>query len=187
MPKIKRAAQISHIEKRIREVRGQRVLLDHDLAAAYGVQTKNLNKAVKRNLGRFPKDFMFRLTAKEYRALRFQIGTSNGRGGWRSLPSAFTEHGVVMLASVLNCRVAMTASVQIVRGFLRMREMLAGYRGLARKLAELEERYDEQFRVVFEAIREIIDPPEPPRRLIGFRGKSESPDRAPLDRGRARR
>jgi hypothetical protein len=158
-----------HIERRIFLIRGHRVMLDSDLAELYEVGTKNLNKAVHRNMDRFPEGFMFQLNSKEWESLRFQNGTAKaGRGGRRSLPYAFTEHGVAMLSSVLNSKRAIQVSVAIVKTFVRLREMLASNSALAWKLAELELRYDQQFKVVFDAIRELMMPPEPPRKRIGF-------------------
>jgi ORF6N domain len=146
------------IERSIFFVRGHKVMLDRDLAVLYGVTTFNLNKAVKRNADRFPEDFMFQLTAKEAGTLRFQIGMSKGRGrgGRRYLPYVFTEQGVAMLSGVLRSKRAVKVNVEIMRAFVRLRRMLASNEDLARKLAALEKKYDSQFRVVFEAIRELI-------------------------------
>jgi hypothetical protein len=165
---------LERIAAAIHVVRGHRVMLDADLAVLYGVTTKRLNEQVKRNRGRFPADFMFRLTTRETAGLRSQVATTKaGRGGRRSPPVAFTEHGAVMLASVLNSPTAVDASIQVVRAFVRLREILATHRALARKLADLESRYDAQFRVVFEAIRELMQPPIPPRKRIGFTPESD--------------
>ena len=156
---------VERAERRILSVRGQRVMLDSDLAKLYGVTTFNLNKAVKRNLGRFPLDFMFQLTLEEHEILIFQIGiSSSGRhGGRRNAPHVFTEHGVAMLSSVLRSERAIRVNIAIMRAFARLRELLASHRDLARKLEELESRYDGQFRVVFDAIRQLMaKPPEPP-------------------------
>jgi hypothetical protein len=156
------------IENCIYLLRGQRVMLDEDLAPLYGVTTKILNKSVKRNEQRFPADFMFRLTTKEFENLRFQFGTSRW-GGRRYPPYAFTEQGVAMLSSVLHSRRAIQVNIEIMRAFVRLRQMLASNAGLARKLAALEKKYDAQFRVVFDAIRELMAPPEPKKkRSIGF-------------------
>ena len=154
-------------------VRGHRVMLDGDLAALYGVTTKRLNEQVKRNLDRFPEDFMLRLTADEASRLRSQFATSKnpGRGGRRYAPLAFTEHGAVMLASVLSSQVAVATSVQVVRAFVRLRQILESNADLARKLEDLEKRYDGQFRVVFQAIRELMAPPESPPKRIGFKAE----------------
>ena len=162
-------------------------MLDYDLAVLYGVPTKSLNLAVKRNTERFPNDFMFRLTQAEAEGLRFQIGTSNEnaakqtsglrfqtetsksrRGGRRYLPYAFTEQGVAMLSSVLRSARAVQVNIAIIRTFVRLREMLLSNADLARKLNALEKKYDEQFKVVFDAIRELMVPPEKPKRQIGF-------------------
>ena len=155
-------------------VRGHRVMLDSDLASLYGVPTKRLNEQVKRNRTRFPEDFGFRLTAAEIVDLRSQIATSNvGPGGRRYAPLVFTEHGAVRLASVLNSRAAVEASIQVVRAFVQLRGVLAAHADLARKLAVMEAKYDKQFGVVFEAIRELMAPPAPPRKRIGFRAASD--------------
>ena len=162
-------SSIQPIERRIRLVRGHRVLLDADLAILYGVQTKVLIQAVKRNRRRFPEDFMFQLQKGEYGALRSQFVTSKGsRGGRRFLPYCFTEQGVAMLSSVLRSERAISANIAIMRAFVRLREMLILNKELRRKLYELEKKYDAQFRVVFEAIRELMAPPESNRRRIGF-------------------
>jgi len=156
------------IAGRIVMLRGERVLLDADLAELYGVETKTLNRAVKRHRDRFPHDFMFQLTGEEAGNLRYQIGTSSW-GGRRFLPQAFTEQGVAMLSSVLHSKRAVMVNVEIMRAFVQLRRMLATHADLARKLAALEKRYDAQFRAVFDAIRELMAPPEPPRkRPIGF-------------------
>ena len=143
------------IEKKILLIRGEKVMLDADLAELYEVETFNLNKAVKRNIDRFPQDFMFQLTKEEADSLRFQIGMSKkeGRGGRRYLPYAFTEQGVAMLSSVLNSERAVKVNVEIMRAFVRLRQMLASNAELARKLDALEMKYDHQFKVVFDAIR----------------------------------
>jgi len=163
---------VERIEKAILSIRGEKVMLDSDLAELYGVETKVLNRAVKRNQSRFPSDFMFQLTPEETESLRCQIGTSNvGRGGRRYLPYAFTEHGALMLANVLNSERAAQTSVQVVRAFVRLRQMLASNAELSRKLAALEKKYDAQFKVVFAAIRQLMSPPAKPKREIGFHVK----------------
>ncbi len=161
---------VETIERRIFSLRGHKVMIDSDLAEVYGVGTKVLNQAVRRNRRRFPDDFMFRLTASEVGSLRSQIVTSKrGRGGRRYLPYAFTEHGAVMLASILNSSAAIAASIQVVRAFVRLRAILAVHKELARKLDALEQKCDRQFKVVFETIRQMLEPlPEPRRRPIGF-------------------
>jgi hypothetical protein len=155
------------IERAILLIRGHRVMLDEDLAELYGVTTKRLNEQVKRNVDRFPPDFMFQLSLQEFTNLRSQIATSRW-GGRRTPPYAFTEHGAVMLASVLNSPIAVHASVEVVRAFVRLRQLLASHQELARKLMALEKKYDAQFKIVFDAIRELMKPPEPKRRDIGF-------------------
>lgn len=155
-------------------IRGHKVMLDQDLARIYGVTTSRLNEQVKRNISRFPPEFMFQLTENEYASLISQIATSKkGRGGRRKMPYVFSEHGAVMLASVLNSPVAVNASIAVVKAFVRLREMLASSRELAAKLNELEERYDGQFAVVFDAIRQLMDPPREPRKTVGYRRSFE--------------
>jgi hypothetical protein len=172
---MKELIPVEIIEKKILLIRGEKVMLDADLAELYGVKTFNLNKAVKRNIGRFPEDFMFQLSKEEADSLRFQIGMSKeaGRGGRRYLPYVFTEQGVAMLSSVLNSERAVKVNIEIMRAFVKLRQLLATNAGLARKLADLEKKYDAQFRVVFDAIRELMRPPEKPRRKIGFKRESE--------------
>jgi len=161
--------ELAKIEQRIFLVRGQKVMLDADLAELYRVPTKSLNLAVKRNADRFPEDFMFQLTDDEVAGLRFHFETSKrGRGGRRYAPYAFTEQGVAMLSSVLRSPRAVQVNIAIMRTFVRLREMLLSNAELARKLAALENKYDAQFKVVFDAIRELMLPPDPPRRKIGF-------------------
>lgn len=156
------------IEKAILLLRGEKVMLDADLADLYGVETKALVRAVKRNIDRFPGDFMFQLSGEEFGDLRCQIGTSNQRGGRRYPPYAFTEQGVAMLSSVLRSKRAVQVNVEIIRTFVRLRRVLATHKELARKLDDLEKKYDGQFRVVFEALRQLMTPPERPRKRIGF-------------------
>lgn len=150
-------------------VRGQKVMLSSDLAALYGVTEKVLNQAVKRNTERFPSDFMFQLTPQEVAHLRSQFVTSKeGRGGRRYIPYAFTEQGVAMLSSVLRSPRAVKVNIEIMRTFVHLRQLLATHADLARKLEELEQKYDAQFKVVFEAIRQLMVPSEMPRKQIGF-------------------
>lgn len=174
----KSTAVVPHerIEKAIVFVRGHKVMLDRDLAELYEVATSNLNKAVKRNRERFPGDFMFQLTKEEAEALRFQTGMSkSGQGGRRYLPYVFTEQGVAMLSAVLRSRRAVHVNIAIMRAFVRLREMLASHKDLARKLDELEQKYDEQFQAVFEAIRQLMAPAPPENdRRIGFRLDGEN-------------
>ena len=156
------------IETKILLLRGQKVILDRDLAALYGVATKALKRAVKRNLDRFPDDFMFVLDNQEVAILRSQIVTSSSWGGERYLPMAFTEHGVAMLSSVLNSPRAIQVNISIMRAFAQLRALLSTHADLARKLDDLEKKHDAQFRVVFDALRRLINPPEPSRKQIGF-------------------
>jgi hypothetical protein len=168
----RRAALVAHeqIVKCIVVIRGKKVILDRDLAAMYVVATKVLVQAVKRNIGRFPLDFMFQLTAREFGRLRSQIVTSKNKGGRRTPPYAFTEEGVAMLSSVLRSRRAIAVNVEIMRSFVRLRQLANEHRDLAHKIDELEKRYDANFEVVFDAIRELLDPemPKPPKRRIGY-------------------
>ncbi len=157
------------IETLILLIRGHKVLLDADLAVLYGVTTKRLNEQVRRNRARFPTDFMFQLTSEEAESLRSQIATSKqGRGGRRYAPYVFTEQGVAMLSTVLNSERAIQVNIEIMRAFVRLRQILASNAQLARKLDALEKKYDAQFKVVFQAIRELMTPPEPNKRKIGF-------------------
>jgi len=174
------------VEILIRFVRSQRVLLDADLAKVYGVTTTRLNQQVRRNVGRFPEDFAFQLTRDELTGLMLQFATSKkGRGGRRKLPLAFTEHGAIMVASILNSPQAVQMSVFVVRAFVKMRETLAQNRQLAEKLAELERRLTERLDVHEKVIVHILDeikklmeplpsPPEPRRREIGFHVRDEA-------------
>jgi hypothetical protein len=183
---------LESIESRIFIIRGQKVLLDADLAALYGVTTRILVQAVKRNSERFPKDFIFHLDNQDLVALRSQIVISKlGRGGRRTAPYAFTEHGALMAATLLNSPRAVEVSVYVVRAFVRLRETLAAHKSLATKLEELEQktealalRHDTlaantraQLRQVFDAIRELMTPPEPRRRPIGFITTDEKTDK----------
>ncbi len=162
---------VAPIEQVIRLLRGQKVILDRDLAALYGVPTKGMNRAVQRNLDRFPADFMFQLTADEALALRCQIGTLKRGQHFKYLPFAFTEQGVAMLSSVLRSPQAVQVNIAIMRAFVRLRETLSLHHDLAHKLAELEhhiEGHDESIHSLFEAIRQLMAPPDKPRRRIGF-------------------
>ena len=161
------------IEKAIYLIRGEKVMLDRDLASLYEVETGALNRAVKRNLQRFPADFMFQLTTEEADSLRCQIGISKrGRGGRRFLPYVFTEQGVAMLSSVLNSERAILVNIEIMRAFVKLRQMLASNAELSRRLGELESRYDKQFSVVFDAIRRLMATPARGRKEIGFRSRA---------------
>jgi phage regulator Rha-like protein len=159
------------IEQTILVIRGHRVMLDTDLAKLYGVPTKVLNQAVKRNTTRFPADFMFQLTVAEATALRSQFVTlKTGRGQHRKYRLyAFTEQGVAMLSSVLHSERAIQVNIAIMRAFVQLREMIGSNKGLARRLNELEKKYDSQFRIVFEAIRELMAEPDPKVKRIGFK------------------
>jgi len=159
---------VERIERSILLIRGHKVILDADLATLYGVETKQLVRAVKRNLPRFPDDFMFQLNDEESENLRFHFGTSSQWGGRRYPPYAFTEQGVAMLSSVLRSKRAVQVNIEIMRTFVRLRRMLASNKELARRLDALEKKYDAQFKVVFDAIRELMKPPEPKKRPIGF-------------------
>ena len=163
---------VERIERAIILVRGEKVMLDRDLAAIYGVETKALNQAVKRNSSRFPYDFMFQLTKEELANLKSQFVTSSW-GGVRKLPYAFTEHGALMLANVLNSERAAQTSVMVVRAFVRLRQLLSSNAELARKLETMEKKYDAQFKVVFDAIRQLMSPAETKRKEIGFHVKHD--------------
>jgi hypothetical protein len=163
---------LERIEGIILLIRGEKVILDADLALLYGVETRVLIQAVKRNDRRFPLDFMFRLTNKEFDVLRSQFVISKGSGGRRYLPYAFTEHGAIMAANVLNSERAIDASVQVVRAFVKLRQILFSNAELAHKLDELEKRYDRQFKIVFDAIRQLMTPPPSRTKPIGFRPKA---------------
>ena len=170
MPEDTNLIPAERIERSILLIRGQKVMLDGDLAALYGVETKYLVRAVKRNISRFPSDFMVQLTKEEFENLRFHFGTSSHWGGRRYLPYAFTEQGVAMLSSVLGSHRAIQVNIEIMRAFVRLRQMIASHVELARKFDALEKKYDAQFKVVFDAIRQLMTPPEPKkRRPIGFR------------------
>jgi hypothetical protein len=156
------------VERRIYFFRHEKVMLASDLASLYGVSTSALNQAVRRNRKRFPADFMFQLNATEWESLKSHFVTSKRGGVRRALPYAFTEQGVAMLSSVLTSDRAAQVNIAIMRTFVRLREMLLSNAHLARKLDALEQKYDAQFKVVFDAIRELMTPPEPPRRQIGF-------------------
>lgn len=163
---------VEQIQSIILVIRGERVILDSELAKLYGVTTARLNQQVRRNAERFPSDFVFNITKEENESLMLQFATSKqGRGGARKLPLVFTEHGAIMAANVLNSQRAVRASVEVVRAFIRLRRILASNTDLARKLNELERRYDRQFKVVFDAIRQLMTPPPKKRKQIGFTRK----------------
>jgi len=158
---------VERIERAIFLIRGLKVILDKDLAMLYQVSTSNLNKAVNRNLDRFPGDFMFQLTNEELKSLKFHFGTSSW-GGTRKPPRAFTEQGVAMLSGILRSKRAVLVNIEIMRAFVRLRQMLATNTNLESRLNELEKKYDAQFKVVFDAIRRLMAPLPPSRKKIGF-------------------
>ncbi|HZE58666.1 MAG TPA: ORF6N domain-containing protein [Chthoniobacterales bacterium] len=171
--------KIDRVDAPIYLVRGQRVMLDSDLAMIYGTTTTRLNEQFRRNRGRFPKDFAFQLTPTESKGLISQIATSkNGRGGRRSLPWVFTEHGAIMLASVLSSKVAIQASVRVVRAFVRLREIVAENAQLAGHLKELERRldsHDEAIVELFAVLKRLLEPEAKPKREIGFHVREPAP------------
>jgi hypothetical protein len=164
---------IELIEKKILIIRGEKVMLDSDLAELYGVPTKVFNQAVKRNRERFPDDFIFQLTKEEKDEVVTNCDHLKRLKFSPNLPFAFTEHGAIMAATILNSPVAIKASIQVVRAFVKLREMLATHKDLAKKLEDMERKYDTQFKVVFDAIRELMKPPEPKKRQIGFHREME--------------
>ena len=155
------------IEQKIYLIRGQKVMLDRDLALLYEITTGNFNKAVSRNLERFPSDFMFTLNKEEFRNLIFQFGTSKW-GGTRKNPRVFTEHGILMLSSVLNSKRATQVNIQIMRTFIKLRKLLETHKELLKKIEEMEKRYDKQFRIVFQVIRGLGESPKETKSKIGF-------------------
>lgn len=170
---------IQHVEGLIHHVRSKRIILDSDLAKLYQVTTKRLNEQVKRNIDRFPADFLFQLTQEEYASLRSQFATSK-QGGRRYLPYAFTEHGVVMAANLLNSKRAIESSIFVVRAFIKLREFAVTYKDLAKKLSEIEKKvsgHDKTIASIVIAIKRLIEQPkpdpEPKKRLIGFTAKHE--------------
>ena len=156
------------IENRILLLRGCKVMLDSDLADLYEVEVKQLKRQVRRNIDRFPADFTFELSKQEYESLKRHFGTLKRGEHSKYLPYAFTEQGVAMLSSVLRSKRAVRVNIEIMRAFVRLREMLATHKDLARKLEAPEKKYDAQFKVVFDAIRQLMSPPEPEKRKIGF-------------------
>jgi hypothetical protein len=178
----KSVVPVESIERSIMVMRGQKVILSTHLAALYEVEPRVLVQAVKRNIERFPTDFMFQLSKAEYINLKSQVVISNWGGPRRSTPYAFTEQGVAMLSSVLNSKRAVNVNIEIMRTFARLRRLLASHARLARKLDALERRYDAQFKIVFDAIRELMTQPVPKKRRIGFL-VSERPARYGKSRG----
>jgi phage regulator Rha-like protein len=164
------------IERKIYLIRGQRVMLDSDLAKLYGVEVKQLKRQVRRNIDRFPSDFMFQLLKEEYESLRRHFGTLKRGEHSKYLPYVFTEQGVAMLSSVLTSKRAVQVNITIMRAFVKLREMLSTHKELAHKLEQLErkiEKHDEEIKVIFDAIRQLMTPPEPKRKKIGFRREEE--------------
>lgn len=168
MPTAKSLIPAERIEKAILLIRGHKVMLDADLAELYGVTTGNLNKAVTRNKDRFPDDFCFRLSKDEYDSLRFQFGILKRGQHSKYLPRAFTEQGIAMLSSVLRSKRAVLVNIEIMRAFVRYRQLLASQKGLMEKILAMEKKYDKQFKIVFEAIYQLMQEEEPKRR-IGFK------------------
>lgn len=159
------------VVKKIHLIRGQKVMLDRDLAELYGVETKILNQAVKRNLNRFPVDFMFQLNNKEFKNLKSQIVTSSW-GGLRKLPFVFTEQGIAMLSSVLNSEIAISVNIQIIRVFTRMRQILLTHKDILLQLEKIERKltgHDEDIQLIFQYLKQLLSPPQQPRRRIGFK------------------
>lgn len=162
---------VEQIAQKIHSLRGMKVMLDYDLAPLYGIETKQLKRAVKRNLSRFPNDFMMELTRKEYNSLRCQIGTLKRGQHVKYLPYAFTEQGIAMLSSVLNSERAVQVNIAIMRAFVKLREVLLTHKGLNCKLEDLEKRFDrhdKEIKAIFEAIRHLMIEPDLPKRRIGF-------------------
>ena len=168
---VKKDISVEIVATKILMMRGKKVMLDRDLAELYGVKTRDLNKAVKRNRGRFPEDFMYQLTREEVAHLKFQFGTSSW-GGTRKLPYVFTEQGVAMLSSVLNSERAIQVNIAIMRAFVELRQVLLTHKELAQKLEELERKYqlhETDIQMIFEAIKKLIEPPdEPPKPRFGL-------------------
>ncbi len=165
---MKELIPVEIIERKIYLIRGHKVLLDSDLAELYGVEVKQLKRQVRRNIKRFPEDFMFQLQKEEYESLRSHFGTLKRGEHAKYFPYAFTEQGVAMLSSVLNSDRAIEVNIQIMRAFVKLREMLSTHKDLARKLADMEKKYDTQFKVVFDAIRQLMSPTVPKKGKIGF-------------------
>ncbi|MFC1812118.1 ORF6N domain-containing protein [Thermodesulfobacteriota bacterium] len=162
------------ITSKIYLIRGIKVMLDRDLAELYGVETKILKRAVRRNVDRFPNDFMFELSKKEMEDWRCQFGTSNGdKMGLRYKPMAFTEHGVLMLSSVLRSKRAVQVNIQIMRAFTQLRKMLSTHEDLKRKIESMEKKYDQQFQIVFDAIKQFLETEQTPKKKIGFTVKEK--------------
>ncbi len=157
------------VESKIFSIRGKRVMIDRDLANLYQVETKVLNQAVKRNIQRFPEDFMFQLTREEFNSLRSQFVTLKRGQHSKYLPYAFTEQGVAMLSSVLNSERAIQVNIQIMRAFIKLKEMLSTHKDLKQKIEEMEKKYDYQFKIVFDAIKQLLEPLTETKGKMGFR------------------
>ncbi|MBE0427399.1 MAG: ORF6N domain-containing protein [Nitrospirae bacterium] len=170
---MKALIRVELIERKILLIRGEKVMLDSDLAELYGVEVKHLKRQVRRNIDRFPADFMIQLVKEEYESLRRHSGTLKRGEHSKYLPYAFTEQGVAMLSSILDSERAVKVNIEIMRAFVRLRQMLASNAELSRKLDALEKKYDAQFKVVFDAIRELMKPPEKPKRKIGLKREKE--------------
>ncbi|MEK6582131.1 MAG: ORF6N domain-containing protein [Nitrospirota bacterium] len=164
---------VEMIERKIYLIRGHKVLLDSDLAEMYGVEVKHLKRQVRRNITRFPEDFMFQLRKEEYDSLRSHFGTLKRGEHSKYFPYVFTEQGVAMLSSALNSERAIQVNIAIMRAFVKLREMLLTHKDLARKLAAMEKKYDSQFKVVFDAIRQLMTPPVPKSTKIGFKRETD--------------
>lgn len=161
------------VESKILFLRNEKIMLDSDLALLYNVETKQLKRAVNRNLERFPDDFMFKLTGEEYKVLRCQFGTLKRGRHAKYLPYAFSEQGIAMLSSVLNSKRAILVNIQIIRTFTKLRKLLLSHEDLKRAVISMEKKYDEQFKIVFDAIRGLLTPPEKPKRRIGFHAHND--------------
>ena len=164
---------MERITNKIYLIRKQKVMLDMDLAELYGVETRTLVQAIKRNIDRFPSDFMFQVSKEEFASLRSQFVISKGKGGRRYPPYAFTEQGVAMLSSVLNSKRAIQVNIQIMRAFTQLRQMLSTHKDLKKKIEAMEKKYDKQFKIVFEAIKQLLEADETPKKKIGFTVKEK--------------
>jgi len=162
---MKTLVPIELIASKIYLIRRSKVMLDRDLAELYNVETKQLKRAVRRNINRFPEDFMFQLTKEEYRSLRSQFGTLKRGAHSKYTPMAFTEQGVAMLSSVLNSDRAIEVNIAIMRAFVKLREMMATHEDLKRKIESMEKKYDEQFQIVFEAIKQLLTEEDKPKKI----------------------
>jgi len=176
---MKRAVLVKQVEHRILFIRGQKVMLDSDLAELYGVKAIRLREQVKRNIERFPADFMFQLTENEVEIVVSQNAIPSRKHLGGHLPYVFTQEGIAMLSSVLRSKRAVLVNIAIMRAFVKLREILTAHKDLARRLEALEQKYDARFKVVFDAIRQLMTPPVPPRRRIGFHAEGRVPGLRP--------